>query len=214
MRTHRDAKAMAATLRAELSERHEIGLPNSEALEIVARQFGLKDWNVLAAKIAEGGQPAVVPADGFDPTIPLLRVFSEAKARQFYLDFLGFQLDFGGPSAGPGTPFYGQISRSGTTIHLSEEVYDPAPGATVILWISDVLALHALLDRRRTEVPVWGPAVWMPPVEELPWAVRSLTIPDPFGNTLRFYEPTDRAAHPYLPTELRRWLGPLAASGS
>jgi hypothetical protein len=211
MRTHRDAKAMAATLRAELRERHELAIPNSEALEITARQFGLKDWNVLAAKIAAGGQPAVVPPDGFDPTIPLLRIFAEAKARQFYLDFLGFYLDFGGPNSGPDTPFYGQISRAGTTIHLSEQVYDPAPGATVIIWIADVLQLHALLDRRRAEVPVWGPAVWMPPVEELPWAVRSLTIPDPFGNTLRFYEPTDRSMHPYLPAKLRNWLDPLAS---
>ncbi len=50
MRTFRDAKVMAKTLRQGLRERR-IDLSHSDCLELVARQFGLADWNTLAAKI-------------------------------------------------------------------------------------------------------------------------------------------------------------------
>lgn len=50
MRTFRDAKVMAKALRQGLSERN-IDLSHSTCLELVARQFGLADWNTLAAMI-------------------------------------------------------------------------------------------------------------------------------------------------------------------
>ena len=65
--------------------------------------------------------------------------------------------------------------------------------------------LRADLDGRDVRTRIWGPAVWMPPIEELPWDVRSLALTDPFGNTLRFYEPTNRESHPYLPPVLPSW---------
>jgi hypothetical protein len=50
MRSFRDAKSMAKTLRQGLSDRN-IDLSHSDCLELVARQFGLADWNTLAAMI-------------------------------------------------------------------------------------------------------------------------------------------------------------------
>ncbi len=50
MNTYLDAKAMAKTLRKSLSER-EFNLSHSNCLELVAQQFGLANWNILAAKI-------------------------------------------------------------------------------------------------------------------------------------------------------------------
>jgi len=50
MRTFRDAKAMAKTLRQGLSERN-IDLTHSDCLELIARQFGVAAWNTLAAMI-------------------------------------------------------------------------------------------------------------------------------------------------------------------
>jgi hypothetical protein len=52
MRTHHDAKAMAKTLREELQARNH-AITHGECLDIVAKQFGLKDWNVLAAKMGD-----------------------------------------------------------------------------------------------------------------------------------------------------------------
>ena len=46
-----DAKTMAKTLRSALAKR-DIDITHSECLELVAKQFGLSDWNVLAAEIA------------------------------------------------------------------------------------------------------------------------------------------------------------------
>lgn len=48
MHTPRDPKALAKSLRQALSERH-ITISHSDSLECVARQFGWRDWNTLAA---------------------------------------------------------------------------------------------------------------------------------------------------------------------
>ena len=50
MRDFRDAKAMARTLREALAAKGAT-ISNSEALELVARMLGERDWNTLAAAI-------------------------------------------------------------------------------------------------------------------------------------------------------------------
>ncbi|MEO6843054.1 MAG: LON peptidase substrate-binding domain-containing protein [Bradyrhizobium sp.] len=80
MRDFRDAKAMAQTLREALKTK-SVSLTHSESLELVAKTFGLPDWNFLAAKIEASqqvaGQPAptTVPpstsAGSFVPVIPM-----------------------------------------------------------------------------------------------------------------------------------------------
>jgi ribosomal protein S1 len=50
MRDFRDAKAMARTLREALAAK-DVKISNSEALELVARTLGERDWNTLAATI-------------------------------------------------------------------------------------------------------------------------------------------------------------------
>lgn len=51
MLTHKDAKMMARSLRDVLANRNVV-LSHSDCLEIVARQFGLADWNTLVAKLS------------------------------------------------------------------------------------------------------------------------------------------------------------------
>lgn len=50
MRSFLDAKAMATTLRQELKSR-KIELGHSECLEVVAKQFGFRDWNTMAGEL-------------------------------------------------------------------------------------------------------------------------------------------------------------------
>jgi ribosomal protein S1 len=50
MRDFRDAKAMARTLREALAAKG-VKISNSEALELVARMLGERDWNTLAAAL-------------------------------------------------------------------------------------------------------------------------------------------------------------------
>ena len=56
MRDFRDAKAMAQTLRDALKTK-SVSITHSESLELIARTFGLPDWNYLAAKI-QASEPA------------------------------------------------------------------------------------------------------------------------------------------------------------
>jgi ATP-dependent Lon protease len=52
MRTYKDAKAMAKSLRDILTVR-DVSVSHSECLEIVAQQFGYPDWNTLSAKLSD-----------------------------------------------------------------------------------------------------------------------------------------------------------------
>lgn len=63
MRDFRDAKAMARTLRAALAVKG-LEITISQSLELIAKIFGVADWNTLAAAIR---QEAPVPGDGASP---------------------------------------------------------------------------------------------------------------------------------------------------
>ena len=80
-------KDQAKRLRASLAGRG-VEVSHSEALELVARQHGARDWNTLAAQPPDPGGSA------FGPVIPVLRIFDVAKAREFYSGFLGFAIDW------------------------------------------------------------------------------------------------------------------------
>ena len=83
---------------------------------------------------------------------PILRIFDEAKAREFYVDFLGFTVDFE-HRFDPGAPLYMQVSRDDCRLHLSEHHGDASPGAKVRIAIDDVEALHAeLIGKRATSI--------------------------------------------------------------
>ena len=50
MHSFMDAKLMAKLLRQALAERH-IDITHSDSLELVSRQFGMANWNMLSARI-------------------------------------------------------------------------------------------------------------------------------------------------------------------
>jgi len=52
----------------------------------------------------------------FGKTTPILRIFDEAKAKEFYIDFLGFRVDWEHRFE-EGLPLYMQISKDGCIIH-------------------------------------------------------------------------------------------------
>jgi Glyoxalase superfamily protein len=83
-------------------------------------------------------------------------------------------------------------------MHLSEASYDPYPGSTVGIWMRGVDELHRQLNDARSTVAVLPPAVWVPAPEDMPFG-RVLTVSDPFGNSLRFTEPTDKRERDAVP---------------
>ena len=66
----------------------------------------------------------------YQQTIPILRSFDEAKAREFYVGFLGFAVDWEHRFE-PGMPLYMQVSRDGILLHISEHHGDGSPGIRV-----------------------------------------------------------------------------------
>lgn len=89
MATIGEAEAMAERLRAALGETGAAPDP-AACLDLVARQFGFADW----AAASRGLDPAGAEAPRLSPAIPILRIFDQAKAREFYLGFLGFEPEF------------------------------------------------------------------------------------------------------------------------
>ena len=178
MRDHRDAKAMAKTLRETLALRG-VEIPHGAALEIVARQFGLPSWNVLAARIETAPGPAAPIA--FGPAVPILRIFDVEKAREFYLGFLGFAVDWE-HRYGDKFPLYCQVSRAGLRLHLSEHAGDASPGGNMCVYMTGVRALHAELTARDYR--------YMKPGLETTEGRLELTVTDPFSNRIRFMELT------------------------
>ena len=114
------------------------------------------------------------------PPIPVLRVFDAALAKSFYLDWLGFRLDWE-HQLECGAPRYLQVSRGLVVFHLTEHYGDCSPGAKVFIHVDDVDAIHReLLSRANANM--------RPCVELAPWNARVMEVVDPFGNRLRFCE--------------------------
>jgi uncharacterized glyoxalase superfamily protein PhnB len=181
MRTFTDAKAMARALRTALDEK-QIALSHSECLEIVARQFDAENWNVLAAKIGtEAGAPTSGNGIRFAEAIPILRIFDVTKAKEFYVDFLGFTIDWE-HRFGENFPLYAQVSRAGIKLHLSEHHGDASPGSTVFIWMRGIAQYNRELLAKDYRY-------YKPGLEEAPWDARVMQVGDPFGNRLRFSEP-------------------------
>lgn len=111
-------------------------------------------------------------------TTPILRSFDEAKAREFYIGFLGFEIVFEHRFE-PGLPLYMSVKRSGCVLHLSEHHGDASPGAALRIEVDDIDAFHRELLAKNYQFA-------KPGIEATPWDTREVTVKDPFGNRLVF----------------------------
>ena len=115
---------------------------------------------------------------------PILRIFDETKAREYYVGFLGFRVDWEHRFE-PGLPLCVQVSRGGCVLHLSEHHGDGCPGAKLRLEITDGLEAfqRELMDKEYKYS--------RPGIESTPWNTREMTLHDPFGNQLVFHESSE-----------------------
>ncbi|MBZ9936756.1 VOC family protein [Mesorhizobium sp. BR1-1-16] len=176
MRDHRDAKSMAKALREALAAR-AVTITHSEALEIVAGQFGLANWNILSAAIDADDRPG--DAIAFEQAVPIVRIFDVAKAHEFYLGFLGFVVDWE-HRYGENFPLYTQVSRGGLRLHLSEHAGDATPGGNMVVYMRGIRALHAELTAKNYR--------YMKPGLDRTDDRLELAVVDPFNNRIRFME--------------------------
>jgi hypothetical protein len=117
----------------------------------------------------------------FDSPVPILRTFDEFKAKEFYVDFLGFRIDWEHRFASD-LPLYCQVSRMGCVLHLSEHHGDATPGSALRIKVHGLDELHAELKAKTYRHA-------RPSVVQQPWG-RDISITDPFGNRLIFSEPS------------------------
>lgn len=178
-----EAKQAARSLRASLAA-DGVDISHSKALEHVAHAAGIADWNTLAAYLrpAAPSDPGSAPPVGpvaFLRAVPVLRIFDEAKAREFYVDYLGFRVDWEHRYE-PELPLYCQVSRSGLLLHLSEHHGDGTPGSVVFVEMAGIRAFHAELTGKKYRF-------YRPGLEREPHGL-TMSVADGFGNGLRFCE--------------------------
>lgn len=112
--------------------------------------------------------------------VPILRSFDEAKTKEFYLEFLGFSLNFEHRFE-PDTPLYMGVSCGTCVLHLSEHFGDGSPGAALRIPVDDVVAFAAALRAKHYRHARPGEP------HRQPWGSLEITIRDPSGNALTFY---------------------------
>ncbi len=112
--------------------------------------------------------------------IPILRIFDVAKAKEFYVGFLGFAVDWEHHFE-ENTPAYLQVSRAGMTLQLSEHHGDACPGSTVFVWMTGIEEFHR-------EITGKGYNYLRPGIETTFYDAKSVEVIDPFGNRIRFNE--------------------------
>jgi catechol 2,3-dioxygenase-like lactoylglutathione lyase family enzyme len=111
--------------------------------------------------------------------IPVLRMFDVARAKEFYVGYLGMTVDWE-HRFDDVAPLYLQVSRAGLVLHLSEHHGDGTPGTVVWCAASGLRDYHAELGAK-------GYGYYNPGLEREGDDLE-LTLLDPFGNTIRLSE--------------------------
>jgi catechol 2,3-dioxygenase-like lactoylglutathione lyase family enzyme len=115
--------------------------------------------------------------------IPVLRIYDYDKTIEFYVNWLGFKVDWEHRFE-PNTPVYMQVSKGDIVLNLSEHHGDGSPNGRVrILNFKGLREYHKSLtnpyykyNRPGLEVPEWDPSAI------------NMTVIDPIGNRLIFEE--------------------------
>jgi len=112
--------------------------------------------------------------------IPIIRIFDETRAREFYLEFLGMSLDWEHRFE-PGLPIYMQVSKGDLIFHLSEHSGDCTPGSKTFVNTNELEALHREITSREYRYS-------RPEITMAPWGDRMFEVIDPFSNRILFNE--------------------------
>jgi uncharacterized glyoxalase superfamily protein PhnB len=134
----------------------------------------MNDWTRANKTVEQQEEHAM----GLARVTPILRIFDEAKAREFYVDFLCFSIDWEHRFS-EGAPLYMQVSKDGCVLHLSEHYGDCCPGAAMRIQTDE---LEQYCQQLQAKHHKYG---W-PAINETPWGSRDMGIKDPFGNRLVF----------------------------
>lgn len=114
----------------------------------------------------------------FGKTTPILRIFDETKALEFYVEFLGFKIDWQHRFE-VNFPLYLQVSRGECVLHLSEHYGDATPGSALRIETDELEVFQQQLLAKEYSFA-------RPQIQAMPWGSQDMAISDPFGNRLVF----------------------------
>jgi catechol 2,3-dioxygenase-like lactoylglutathione lyase family enzyme len=115
---------------------------------------------------------------------PVIRIFDVAKAKEFYVDWLGFKIENEHAFA-DNFPIYIMVSLGSIVIHLSEHHGDCSPGAKIIIWVDGLKEFQTKLLSKKYKY-------YQPSIEKAFWGnALVMTVSDPFGNRIEFTEQLD-----------------------
>jgi hypothetical protein len=152
------------------------------ARHAVRRYKGCGRW--LMRRIGAGRGPTM--SIEFRRVVPIFRIFSLDKAREFYLGFLGCKVDWEHRFE-PDAPVYMQVSRGELVLHLSEHHGDGTPGSVAYVYTSGVEDLQRELNDKKYRHN-------RPGLQQQDWGMLELTVVDPFNNRITFGEPHEKSA--------------------
>ena len=113
-------------------------------------------------------------------TTVIFRIFDVPKAREFYCDYLDFKVVFEHRFE-PSFPLYMGIKSGDCEIHLSEHHGDATPGSSIRVHIEGIAAFLDILRAKEYRF-------MKPTLERMPWGEFQVTVVDPFGNKIIFWE--------------------------
>lgn len=115
-----------------------------------------------------------------EKVIPTLRIFDYHKAIEFYVDWLGFKINWE-HTFHEGAPKYIEVEREGIVFHLSEHHGDGTPGTRVFIWCKGVEDYHKELIEKNYKYN-------KPGLEKTFYNALSFIVVDPFNNRISFNE--------------------------
>jgi uncharacterized glyoxalase superfamily protein PhnB len=117
-----------------------------------------------------------------EKVIPVLRIFDYKKAIEFYVEWLGFKINWE-HTFEDNTPVYLEIEKDGLIIHLSEHHGDGTPGTNVFVWCDGVKEFHKEIINKKYKYN-------KPGLEKTFYGSLAVKVIDPFHNQIIFNEKT------------------------
>ena len=117
-------------------------------------------------------------------SIPILRIFDVDKAKEFYIDWLGFEL-VGEHRFEDNSPVFMTVKKDEIQFFLSEHHGDATPGSKIFVTCDHLTEYHSELNKK-------GYKYYRPGLEKTFYNALCMEVGDPFGNKISFNEYLDR----------------------
>ena len=111
---------------------------------------------------------------------PILRIFDVQKAKEFYIDWLEFKLNWEHVFE-ENFPVYMEVAKDNIKLHLSEHHGDATPGSSIFIACTGIHEYCKKLQAKNYKF-------YKPGVEKTFYNSWCMSVTDPFGNRLSFNE--------------------------